>query len=180
MITALLRTITKNLREGYGFQSEFFTLAPSVSGVFVNHKDRFDRERHQVKLKLRLGAPIKEALAKMPVEIIPHTTPVPEIESVFDHKSKTTNELLTPGHTLDISGERLKIADEASPDQGVFLVSEKEEIKVPHLYTNNPKSLQVELPDTLKKGVYEVEVRTTVYSATELRTGSSSLALAVK
>ena len=70
--------------------------------------------------------------------------------------------------------------DEASPDQGVFLVSEKEEIKVPQLYMHNPKSLQVELPDTLKKGVYEVEVRTTVYSATELRTGSSSLALTVK
>ncbi len=48
------------------------------------------------------------------------------------------------------------------------------------IFRNNPKSLQVELPNTLKKGVYEVEVRTTVYSATDLRTGSSSLALTVK
>ena len=180
VIVAALRTITKNLHQGYGFQSEFLTLAPSVSGVFVNRKDRFDRERHQVDLKLRLGAPIKEALAKVPVEIIPHTAPLPEIEEVFDHKSKTTNDLLSPGHTLDISGERLKVADVTSPEQGVFLVSETEEIKVPYIFRNNPKSLQVELPDKLKKGVYEVEVRTTVYSATDLRTGSSSLALTVK
>lgn len=180
VITALLRTITKNLHEGYGFQSDFLTLAPSVTGVFVNRKDQFDRARHQVELNLRLGAPIREALAKMPVEIIPHTTPAPEIDEVYDQKSKTTNQLLTPGHTFDILGERLKITDEASPEQGVFLVSNQEEIKVPHLYRNHPKSLQVELPDQLKKGLYEVEVRTTIYSATELRTGATSFALTVK
>lgn len=181
VITGVLRTITKNLAQGYGFQSDFFSLAPSVSGVFVNDKDRYDASRHQVELNLRLGTPVKEALSQVKVAVVPHSVPVPVIKEVFDQKSKTTNDQLTPGHTLEISGERLKIMDEADASQGVFLVSTQraEEVKVPYLYHNTAKKIHAELPDTLKKGTYQLEIRTTVNNAKEVRTGVASSILIV-
>ena len=180
VITGVLRTITKNLREGYGFQSDYFSLTPSVSGVFINDEDRFDATRHQVELNLRLSAPMKEALAQMKVEVIPHASPTPVIKQVFDQKSKTTNDRLTPGHTLDITGELLKIEDQAANEQGVFLVNtNKDEVKMPYLYQNTPKTLQVELPDNLKRGTYRLEVRTAVYNIKEVRTGFAPFTLTV-
>ena len=181
VITGVLRTIVKNLREGYGFQSDYFTLTPSVSGVFINEKDRFDANRHQVELNLRLGAPMKEALSQVKVEVIPHTSPVPVIEQVFDRKSKTTNDRLTPGHSLEISGRLLKIEELEAAEQGVFLVNtaRDEEVKLPYLYQNTPKMLQAELPDTLKRGTYRLEVRTAVYNIREVRTGSAPFTLTV-
>ena len=181
VIKGVFQKIVANLREGYGFQSDYFSLTPSVSGVFVNDDDRFDAQRHQVELNLRLSAPMKEALGQVRVEVVPHTIPMPAIKRVFDQKSKTTNDQLTPGHTLEITGERLKITDEAADEQGVFLVNTQraEEVKAPHLYLNTPKSLHVELPDTLRKGTYRVEVRTAVYNVKEVRTGFSSFTLNV-
>ena len=181
VITGMLRTIVKNLREGYGFQSDYFSLTPSVSGVFVNDKDRFDPARHQVELNLRLSAPMKEALDQVKVEVIPHTAPVPVIRQVFDRKSKTTNDRLTPGHTLEISGTLLKIEEPTAAEQGVFLVNtnKDEEVKLPYLYQNTPKMLQAELPDTLKRGTYRLEVRTAVYNIREVRTGAAPFTLTV-
>jgi len=102
-----------------------------------------------------------------------HDTPIPVIKKVFDRKSKSTNDIITPGHALDIEGDLLKIIDEADMDQGVFLINPQkgEEFRISYFYQNTPKMLQVELPDDLKKGTYELEVRTHVYNAKELRTG---------
>ena len=173
VINAAFRTITNNLREGYGFASDHFSMTPSVSGVFVNDEDRYDPARHQVELNLRLGAPMKEALGQVKVKVVPYNTPMPTIKQVFDRKSKTTNQQLTPGYTLEITGELLKVEDEADAQQGVFLVNTQkaEELKIDHFYQNTPKTLQVELPDNLKKGTYRLEVRTTVYRGSEIRTG---------
>ncbi len=110
--------MVKNLKEGYGFQSDYFSLTPSVSGVFINDDDRFDASRHQVELNLRLSTPMKEALGQMKVQVIPHTTPMPVIKQVFDQKSKTTNDRLTPGQTLEIEGERLKIIERSGRRAG--------------------------------------------------------------
>ena len=182
VITGVLRMILKNVREGYGFESEYFSLTPSVAGVFTNDGDRYDPRRHQVALNLRLSAPMKEALTQVKVEVVPHTTPVPVIKQTFDRKSKTTDDQLTPGHSLEISGTLLKIEDPTDESQGVFLVntSRDEEVKMGYLYQNNPKMLQAELPETLRKGTYRLEVRTAVYQGKEVRTGSAPFTLTVK
>ena len=181
VIQDTFRVIMENLLEGYGFTSEYLSLEPSVSGVFVDENDRYDPARHQVELNLRLGAPFKETLAKVPVAVVPHNIPMPVIKQVFDRKSKTTNQLLTPGHVLDITGELLKIEDEADANQGVFLINTQkaEEVKVDYFYQNTPKALQVEIPDNLKKGTYRLEVRTAVYKIKEVRTGFAPFTLTV-
>jgi hypothetical protein len=181
VVDALFKAIAKNLTEGYGLQTEYFSFVPEVSGVFEDENDRFDPARHEVTLGLRLGTPMKEALQKVKVTVIPHDTPMPVIKKVFDRKSKSTNDIITPGHALDIEGDLLKIIDEADVDQGVFLINPQkgEEVRISYFYQNTPKLLEVELPDTLKKGTYELEVRTHVNKANELRTGFSSFQLRV-
>ena len=181
VINDLFEAIADNLRQGHGFTCDYFSLEPSVSGVFVNDEDRYDPKRHQVELNLRLGSPLKKALAEMEVKVLPHNTPVPTIKKVFDRKSKTTNEQLTPGYTLDITGDLLKIEDETAAEQGVFLVNTQraEEVKIGHLFLNVAKTLEVELPDNLKKGTYRLEVRTAVYKVKEVRTGAAPFLLTV-
>lgn len=181
MIDATLRTIATNLGEGCGFTCDYFTLSPSVSGVFVNDEDRYDASRHSVELNLRLGGPMKKALEQVRVEVVPHTTPMPLVKEVYDRKSRTTSERLTPGHALDIVGDLLKISDTDAAEQGVFLVNTQkaEEVKITHFFQNTAKRLEVELPDNLKKGTYRLEVRTAVYNAKEVRTGFTPFTLTV-
>jgi hypothetical protein len=181
VINDVLEAITTNLREGYGFTCDYFSLEPSVSGVFVNDQDRFDRARHQVELNLRLGSPIKQALADVKVEVLPHDVPVPVIKQTYDHGSLTTNEQLTPGQTLVIKGQRLKIEDMSAAAQGVFLLNtqKNEEVKVAVLHENVDKTLHAKVPESLKKGTYRLEVRTAVNKSKEVRTGSAPFILAV-
>ncbi len=181
VINSVLETITDNLREGHGFSCDYFSLEPSVSGVFVNDQDRFDRSRHQVELNLRLGSPMKQALADVKVEVLPHDVPVPVIKQTYDRSSLTTNEQLTPGHTLVIKGQRLKIEDMSAAAQGVFLIStqKNEEVKIAVLHENVDKTLHAKVPDSLKKGTYRLEVRTAVNKGKEVRTGSAPFILAV-
>ena len=54
-----------------------------------------------------------------------------------------------------------------------------EELKIAHFYQNTSKTLQVELPNNLKKGTYRLEVRTTVYRGSEIRTGFAPFNLTV-
>lgn len=179
VINDVLEAISNNLRQGQGFTCDYFSLEPSVSGVFVNDKDRFDPARHQVELNLRLGKPMKEALSQVKVEVIPHNVPMPVIEQAYDRGSKTTNGQLTPGNTLEITGSRLKIEDETAAEQGVFLVNTQnaQEAKIDHLFTNVDKTVHVEVPKTLKKGVYRLEVRSAVNKGKEVRTGFAPFTL---
>ena len=149
--------------------------------MFEDEDDRFDPARHQVALNLKLKQPMKDALSQLKVEVIPHNTPLPLIKKVFDRKSRTTNDRLTPGHQLDIHGDLLKIGDEAAEDQGVYLVntSNAEETKIAYFFQNTAKTLEVELPEDLKAGTYRLEVRTAVYNAKAIRTGYSPIVLTV-
>lgn len=179
VINDVLEAITDNLRQGRGFTCDHFSLEPSVSGVFVNEQDRYDPARHQVELNLRLGSPMREALSQVKVEVLPHNVPMPVIKQAYDRGSKTTNGELTPGNTLEITGQRLKIEDETAAEQGVFLVNtqKNEEVKISHLFLNVDKTLHAELPKTLTAGVYRLEVRSAVNKAQEVRTGTASFTL---
>ncbi len=183
VINAFLKVVTANLEEGIGFECDHLALSQSIGGVFANKDDRYDPARHQVNLNLRAGDPVKEALTRVPVQKVKSSVPLPQIDAVYDRKSRTTDQWITAGHSGDIAGELLKVNDPESAGQGVFLVNtgKKEEIRIPYLHQNTAKTLQVEWPDGLKSGQeYRLEVRTAVHGGKEVRTGSSAKPLKVK
>ncbi len=183
VINAFLKAITANLEAGIGFECDYLALSQSIAGVFVDKNDRFDANRHRVRLNLRVGEPTKAVLKRVPVSKVKANVLLPEPEGVYDRKSRTTDQIITAGHSADLTGERLKIENTDDPQQGVFLVNtqKKEEIKITYLHQNTAKTLQVEWPDTLKSGQeYRLEVRTTINGSQAVRTGTRATLLTVK
>lgn len=183
VINGFLKTLAHNLSEGVGFDSDYLTLTHSVAGVFADKNDRFDPNRHQVKLNLRTGEPMKTALQQVKVEKVDATLSVPEISAVYDWNSRTTNQQLTAGGSVDISGRWLKVTNPEDTTQGVFLVNTKkdEKIRITYLHQNTRKKLQLSLPSTLRSGQeYRVEVSTIINETQEVRTGMSNFVLTVQ
>ena len=79
------------LKEGIGFECDHLALSQSIGGVFTNKDDRYDPARHQVNLNLRVGDPVKEALTRVPVQKVKSSVPLPQIDAVYDRKSRSTD-----------------------------------------------------------------------------------------
>ena len=183
VINAFFKAVTANLEQGIGFECDYLALSQSIAGVFSDKNDRFDANRHRVKLNLRVGDSVKDALKRVPVNKVKANVLLPEVERIYDRKSRTTDQLITAGHSADLTGDRLKIENQDDAQQGVFLVNtqKKEEIKITYLHQNTAKMLQLEWPDTLRSGQeYRLEVRTTINGSQTVRTGMSAAVLKVK
>ena len=122
VINAFFKAIAINLEAGVGFESDYLTLTQSIAGVFNDSNDRFDPSRHEVKLNLRIGEPLKETLRKVKVEKVTKGVALPGVTQVHDWKSRSIDHLLTAGHSAQVTGNRLKIDNPDDPQQGVFLV----------------------------------------------------------
>ncbi len=173
VIHEFLGNMSKDLEEGIGFTSEYIMIAPNIGGVFTSEDDNFDPKRHEKTLTVRLGKVFKESLAKLKVKKVEGSQVVPRLKSIEDFESDEKNNILTPGGTATISGERLKIEDVNAEDQGVFFISiaDGSEYNARKIKTNEPKTLTVLLPSDIPQGNYTVEVRTPVNGSKSIRTG---------
>jgi hypothetical protein len=180
VIDSFLSRIGLNLAEGIGFSSEFFSLSIEMSGVFVNDKDKFDANRHQIYPNLRPGKAWKENLALAKVEKVVADENKPRPENIIDMKSKTSDQILSPGGMAELQGFMLKV-DETASDEGIFILSEesKSEVKVNYLFQNYPKTIQFEIPDSLTAGTYKIEVRNRAHNGKGLRIGKMEQVLNV-
>ncbi|MFN8256803.1 MAG: DNA-binding domain-containing protein [Bacteroidales bacterium] len=172
VINAFMKRIGTNLAEGISFQSEYFNVGIEISGVFTNDKDKFDPERHVVYPNLIPGKAWKESLASAKLEKQIPEENKPKPESLVDLKSKTNDQMLTPGGMAELMGQMLKI-DETVPDEGIYLIAVNGglETKVTYLYANYPKNLQFEVPASLVAGDYKIEIRNRAHKGKVLRSG---------
>ena len=120
---AFLRQIGLNLAQGIGFRSKYFDVDISMLGVFVNEGDKYDSERHSAYPKLTVGKPWKENLSQAVIEKVTADELKPKLLSIFDIKSKTNNQTLTPGGMAELHGQLLKI-DETTSDEGLYFISD--------------------------------------------------------
>lgn len=172
VIDAFLRKLGLNLAEGISFRSDYFSLGIEMSGVFINDKDKFDANRHMVYPNLKPGKPWKDSLANIQFEKVTADENKPRPENIIDLKSKTIDQILSPGGMAEVQGTLLKI-DETTTDEGIYIISENGggETRVNYLYNNYPKSLQFEIPEGLSAGTYKIEVRNRAHSGKSLRIG---------
>ncbi len=169
---AFLKKIGSNLTEGIGFQSNYFSVGIDMQGVFINEDDKYDVNRHTIYANLSAGKPWKENLVKVSFEKVTADENKPKLLSIFDIKSKTNNQTLTPGGMAELHGQLLKI-DETATDEGMYFISENggSEMKVSYIYNNYPKSVQFEVPETLSAGNYRLEVRNRAHNGKSVRKG---------
>lgn len=175
VIHDFFKAIAENLAEGYGFNSEYIRIQPTISGVFNGIGDQFDQERHQKEISIVATAVLKDALTKLQLEKVEAVSRKPIITSVLDLKSQQTNSVLTPGHMIELRGNYLKL-NLQQEDEGIFLVntSDTSEIKLQQIHDNFPSKLSGMLPDDVPVGEYRIEVRSRLRGNATLFTGMYS------
>jgi hypothetical protein len=172
VINSFLKRISHNLSEGVFFQSEYFSVAAEISGVFTDENDKFDISRHALYTNLKPGKTWKASLDKVQLEKLSPKETGPKPEMMIDMRTKARASSVLPGSMVEIKGQRLKV-DETAVDEGVFFISQNgdSETKVDFIYQNYPKSLQFAIPENMDKGVYVVEVRKRGQNCKSLKTG---------
>ncbi|WP_421919159.1 DNA-binding domain-containing protein [Marinifilum sp.] len=174
------KTIISFLEEGYGYRDENISIRLDISGKFEDKDDRFDPDRHKVNISIVPGKSLKKACKEIKPQFVKATSVKPEIESVYDWISDTSDDVLSPGGTLEISGEDLKIYTQPT-GQGVFFINKSngQETLAAMPRMNEPKMLSLRVPE-LVAGTYRIEIRNSARNAKKLRVGTTPTEFTVK
>ena len=132
----------------------------SISGVFKNPADSFDKSRHAIKLNVNAGNALKEAASQAKAQKTEAASTDPYITTVTD---KVTGDSATikAGSIMEITGSRLRF-DAADSEQGVFALTAAGEVRCETVIENKPARLLVMLPASVETGDFTVEVRTKI------------------
>lgn len=172
-------TVEQILSDGGSVNTSLMRINASISGVFDDEFDQFDRSRHYVRLNVNPGSRISQIANNVDVKKVEADRPQPKPKAFEDIATETRNESLTPGSVGQIKGSLLKV-DPNENDQGVFFIaSDGTETRVDTYIRNKPANLIIIIPDTLLSGEYRVEVRAKLQNRNDIRTGQLNNALIV-
>jgi hypothetical protein len=160
-VELFLKEMAYQLCDGFAVNTGWFTASVHIKGVFKSMLDIFDPKRHTVVIEFHQGALLRNELQNITVEVLGVAETGVLIAQVFDVKSGTVNDLLTPNRNLKIEGYKLKIVGEDA-DNGVYFIDEQGgSVKVDSsdIVTNNPSELIIVTPE-LTAGTYHLSVTT--------------------
>ena len=171
VIDAYWDAIGDYIRAGEAYSDDYINTRFDISGVFQNADDKYDSARHTVVVGARLKPNVSSRVNETNLRKVNPKSSQPVIDSVYDWGSDSSEGQVTPGDTLEISGEMLKIHGNLD-EEGVFFInlSDNSETLGERLRTNEPKTLTLRIP-ALSAGNYRLEVRNTRYDGKTLRIG---------
>ena len=163
------------IKDGSALNTPLFNTALTIAGVFNGANDAFDKKRHTVKLNMTAGTLLRDAVTKVKCEKTEAAGTDPYITEVADIVSGKTNEVLTKGGIVQITGSRLKF-DAKDASQGIFFVPETgNPVRASVIAENKPARLMAIIPADLAAGTYYIEVRTKIIGSSQksktLKTG---------
>jgi hypothetical protein len=160
------------LKQGYGIRTEFLIIHPTMQGVYRSDDDKFDRNRHAIKFKARLGKRYNRTADDVQVEKISAPIHLPSPTSVEDIASATINETLTSGGVATLKGTNLKFKQD-DLQQGIFLISSsKNEYRVERILNQTSKQVIFQIPANLPSDDYVLEVRLLMRGTKSLKTNT--------
>jgi hypothetical protein len=161
-----LKELAYRASDGFAINTGWFTVQPTVKGVFNSPTEKFNPAKHSVAFDFKQGTLMRKELAGVQIDILGVATTGLSIAQVTDVRTGSVNDLLTPGRNLRITGTRLRIAGN-DPANGVCFVcyetGERTKVDEKDIVTNNPSELMIIIPD-LAEGTYRLEL-TTQFSA---------------
>jgi len=135
-----------------------------VEGAVIGPGAGFNPATNRVVMRCIPLAELRKELDMIDVIINGTKDGMPTVTTVYDVLTKTTNEKLSPGNTLNGKGNRVKIVGEPGKEVGFFFVDATDETKVvavPEtvLSRNEPSNFAFIIP-ALANGTYYLEVAT--------------------
>jgi hypothetical protein len=148
------------LAEGFRVNSPIFNTQVSVVGNFDKYTKRFDPDLHRLKLKISPTKEMAKMLEEADVMILGPAQVMPVIGIVKDIKTQSTNDILSCGEILEITGKRIKLIGD-DPLVGVYFINDdtKELIKCKTPFINEPQKLMIQIPE-MPKGIYHLKIVT--------------------
>lgn len=145
--------------EGYSVVTPFLNARPCVKGRFDNDKANFKNGEHKVKPILTPGVELRKKFEKVKMKRVHATNPEPSPLRLTDKKSRAHNELLTPGGTAILTGQRLSFKEE-DETEGIFLTdASRATVRVSDVLNITPRECIFIVPETLTPGQYTLTVK---------------------
>ena len=164
-VELFLKEMAYRLCDGFAVNTGYFTAMPVVRGVFLNPNETFDPQRHTLQFQFTQGELMRREIEDVEVKIMGVAETGLYIGQVEDMKSRTVNEVLTPGFHLRVTGTKLRVVGD-KPGVGIFfretVTNTATKVDEGDIVVNNPSELMIIIP-ALPAGTYQLEV-TTQYS----------------
>ena len=164
-VELFLKEMAYRLCDGFAVNTGYFTAMPVVRGVFLNPNETFDPQRHTLQFQFTQGELMRHEIEDVEVKIMGVAETGLYIGQVEDMKSRTVNEVLTPGFNLRVTGTKLRVVGD-KPGVGIFFretaTNTATKVDEGDIVINNPSELMIIIP-ALPAGTYQLEV-TTQYS----------------
>ena len=164
-VELFLKEMAYRLCDGFAVNTGYFTAMPVVRGVFLNPNETFDPQRHTLQFQFTQGELMRREIEGVEVKIMGVAETGLYIGQVEDMKSRTVNEVLTPGFNLRVTGTKLRVVGD-KPGVGIFFretaTNTATKVDEADIVVNNPSELMIIIP-ALPAGTYQLEV-TTQYS----------------
>jgi hypothetical protein len=159
------------LKDGYSVNTGYFTVTPSIKGIFRSLKDKFDRMRHSLYFLFNQGELLRREAGEVEVEITGAGEAGILIAEAIDVKTGSVNDRITPNRNLRIKGNKLKLAGD-HPDVGVYFVNETTgaiiKVEADEIVSNKPSELMIIVPQ-LEAGLYNLKVVTQFTNSAPLK-----------
>ena len=164
-VELFLKEMAYRLCDGFAVNTGYFTAMPVVRGVFLSPNETFDPQRHTLQFQFTQGELMRREIEDVEVKIMGVAETGLYIGQVEDMKSRTVNEVLTPGFNLRVTGTKLRVVGD-KPGVGIFfretVTNTATKVDEGDIVVNNPSELMIIIP-ALPAGTYQLEV-TTQYS----------------
>jgi hypothetical protein len=149
------------LCNGFAVNTGYFSIHPSVGGVFSAENEPFDPQKHPISFTFRVRGKLRRLVEFITVEIEGIADVAGYIDEFRDVEEESINTLYAPGSQFVISGHRLKVAG-GSPVCGVYFVpvdDPSKAVKVARLAENTPTKIIGKAPQTGYQS-NRIEIRT--------------------
>jgi len=107
------------LCDGFTIDTGFFTLYPTIGGIFTSPKERRDRKKHPLDFNIRPGLKLKNVADLVEVVVIGMADTKGHIHCFTDVDTDTVNGAVSGGGMFIITGDKIKIAGK-DQDCGVY------------------------------------------------------------
>lgn len=166
-------TVELLVQDGYTVVTPVVNVRPTVQGTFEGPLDSFDPNRHRLAAQVTPGVRLKKGVPSS-VQLVKcysaRNAPLPQRYS--DARSGTHNEVLTPGGTGWLQGQRLAL-DVTDPLQGVFFVNDADKTATRVAEVTKCAGTEILfLVPALPAGTYHLEVRAAFNDNGGIRTGT--------
>ncbi|MDR2375381.1 MAG: DUF4469 domain-containing protein [Treponema sp.] len=150
------------LCDGFSVNTSWYNASTHIKGVFTSPTETFDPAKHTVAVEFRQGAELRRELGMVGVNILGKAESGFFIAEVLDLRTRSVNDLLTPGRNAKISGGKIKVEGD-DPSCGVYFVNEADgamvKVDAADMVENLNAHLLIVIP-ALAAGTYRLEIST--------------------